>query len=315
MNEIFGHPADGVLLSQLELQKQVDYEDLQNTVVAAYHKALVTGKYLYEVRISLPDGTLRWIKTQGIVIYDEKKTPVRMLGTVMDITNNKRDEIRKNDFIAMASHELKTPLTSIKAYIQILAKRLASSNDSFINGTLLKAGNQVNKMTDLIHSFLDLSKLESGKLQLKISEFDINKLVAEAITEISLLSPGRTIKFKPKGKLIVNADSEKISQVINNFLTNALKYSDRENAINVTVVNKNGAVKVQVADQGIGIKHKDQEKLFQRFYRVESDKMKNISGFGIGLYISKEIIQRHKGVIGVESDEGKGATFYFTLPV
>jgi len=179
---------------------------------------------------------------------------------------------------------------------------------------LWKAGNQVNKMTDLIHSFLDLSRMESGKLQIKVSEFDVNQLVAESIAEASLLNPGRVIKFKPNGKLMVSADSEKIGQVMDNFLSNALKYSDKESPIIVSAVNKDGSTKVQVADEGIGIKHKDQERLFQRFYRVESDKMKNISGFGIGLYLSREIMQRHKGTIGVESEEGKGATFYFTLP-
>jgi two-component system CheB/CheR fusion protein len=252
---------------------------------------------------------------QGIVIYDDKSSPFRMLGTVMDITDSKCDEIRKNDFIAMASHELKTPLTSIKAYIQILAKKLSISNDDFINTTLLKAGNQVNKMADLIHGFLDLSRLESGKLQLKITTFDINDLIEETIAETSFLSPGRNIKFVQKKELAVSADSEKISQVISNFLSNAFKYSDKGTSILVTSTQRNGNVKVAVTDEGIGIKPKDQEKLFQRFYRVESDKVKNISGFGIGLYLASEIIQRHKGTIGVESEEDEGATFYFTLPV
>lgn len=313
MNEIFGHAADA-RLTHMELRQQVDAEDLKNVVVPAYFRALETGNYLYEVRIYLPDGGLRWIKTQGIVVYDDKKEPVRMLGTVIDITDNKRDEIRKNDFVAMASHELKTPLTSIKAYIQILAKRLSPVNDSFVNNTLAKAGNQVTKMTDLIHSFLDLSRLESGKLQLKPTVFDMSQLVEEMIAETELLSPGHAIKFEPAGQLFVRADAERIGQVIANFLSNALKYSDRESAITVTCTAEDNDVKVLVADKGIGIKAKDQEKVFQRFYRVESDKMKNISGFGIGLYLSSEIIQRHKGTIGVQSEEGRGATFYFTLP-
>jgi len=313
MNEIFGHAPDASL-THLELRQQVDADDMRNVVVPAYFRALETGNYIYEVRIYLPDGTLRWIKTQGIVVYDDKKEPVRMLGTVIDITDTKRDEIRKNDFIAMASHELKTPLTSIKAYIQILTKRLIPFNDGFVNITLQKAGNQVIKMTDLIHSFLDLSRLESGKLQLKLGVFDMNELVAETIAETQLLSPGHPIEFEPGRQLFVKADAEKIGQVIGNLLSNALKYSDKESVITVTCTNENNNVKVLVTDKGIGIKAKDQERLFQRFYRVESDKMKNISGFGIGLYLSSEIIQRHKGSIGVQSEEGRGATFYFTLP-
>lgn len=313
MNEIFGHSSNKQLPLET-LREQVDTDDMKNVVIPAFHEALETGKYLYEVKIHRPDGSLRWIKTQGIVIYDDKKAPVRMLGTLIDITDNKRDEIRKNDFIAMASHELKTPLTSIKAYLQILSKKLGPTSDIPINNILQKANTQVNKMADLILGFLDLSKLESGKLRLDVKPFDINKLIEDCIAETSLLSPGRVIKFTQKNELTINADIEKISQVISNFLSNAFKYSDKDAPIIVTSAKNNGSIRVSVTDKGIGIKPKDQEKLFQRFYRVENEKTKNISGFGIGLYLASEIIQRHKGTIGVESEEDGGATFYFTLP-
>ncbi|MGZ3872306.1 MAG: PAS domain-containing sensor histidine kinase [Mucilaginibacter sp.] len=314
MTEIFGWP-EGTALTREELQKQVDTDDMKNIVVPAYRTALLTGHYLYEVKIYWPDSTPRWIRTQGIVIYDEKNIPVRMLGTVIDITTGKSDEIRKNDFIAMASHELKTPLTSIKAYIQILAKRLEPINDDFVNGALQKVVNQVDKMADLIYGFLDLSKLESGKLRLKITTFDINKLIEDVMADSNYASLGRIVKFKPTGEIIVNADIEKIGQVIGNFLSNAFKYSNKESPVTITSSREDSNIKVSVTDRGIGIKLKDQEKLFQRFYRVDSEKMKNISGFGIGLYLSSEIIQRHKGKIGVISKEGRGSTFYFTLPV
>ena len=140
---------------------------MQNIVLKAYYEAVKTGKYLYEVRICWPDGSPHWIRTQGIVTYDDKGQPSSILGAMLDITESKRDEIRKNDFIAMASHELKTPLTSLKAYIQLLSKKLGGSGDTFVDNALSKAGYQVNRMTDLIHGFLDLSKLEPGKLKLK----------------------------------------------------------------------------------------------------------------------------------------------------
>jgi two-component system sensor histidine kinase VicK len=312
--EIFGHPAEQPV-TLADMRKQVSADDMQNIVFSAYHEALKTGNYLFEVRIYWPDGSLHWIKTQGIVLLNEKKQPVRLLGTILDITESKHDEIRKNDFIAMASHELKTPLTSIKAYLQIVSKKIAPTDDSFINNALLKANNQVNKMTNLIHGFLDLSKLESGKLQLKIKDFEINKLVEDIIAEINITSHEHIFNFECCEMLTVQADKEKISQVISNFLSNAIKYSD--NGSKITVINKrlNDNIQVSVTDEGIGIKPKDQEKLFQRFYRVESEKMKNITGFGIGLYLASEIIQRHKGKIGVISREGKGATFYFSLPL
>ncbi|MCR8561718.1 PAS domain-containing protein [Mucilaginibacter sp. BJC16-A38] len=319
MAEIFGLPADKPV-SREELQRYVDADDMKYVVLPAYRMALHTGNYLYEVKIYRPDGELRWIKTQGIVIYDSErnnreKAPVRMLGTVIDITDSKRDEVRKNDFIAMASHELKTPLTSIKAYIQILAKRLSGSGDGFVTNTLFRASNQVDRMTDLIHGFLDLSRLESGKLQLKPSDFDITTLIDETIAEFRLLNPGYTILFDPDCRLTIKADSEKIGQVIGNFLSNALKYSDKEYPITVKCGREDDNLKVSVTDMGIGIRPKDQARVFQRFYRVESEKMRNISGFGIGLYLASEIIHRHKGEIGLESEEGKGSTFYFKLPI
>jgi two-component system CheB/CheR fusion protein len=313
MAEIFGHSLDKSL-SLSDIRAQVNADDMANIVEKAYFSALITGQYLYEVRILWPDGSLHWIRTQGSVIKDVNQQPVRLLGTILDITESKRDEIRKNDFIAMASHELKTPLTTIKAYLQLLAKKLSSSNDAFVHNALHKAGYQINKMADLVHGFLDLSKLESGKLQLRLQLFDLNQLIAEVVNEILNTNAGDKIVFDPDGDLQVKADREKIAQVVNNFLSNAIKYSDRGSVIKVFSRKTADGVIVSVTDEGIGIKPKDQERLFQRFYRVESEKMKNISGFGIGLYLASEIIQRHNGQIGVQSDENTGSTFFFTLP-
>jgi two-component system CheB/CheR fusion protein len=238
-----------------------------------------------------------------------------MIGTILDITESKRDEIRKNDFIAMASHELKTPLTSLKAYIQLLASKLDKTPDPFINTALLKAANQVNKMTALIHSFLDISKLEPGKLQLKRQTFDINKLIEETIAERLIIANSHLLRFHPTEIINVYADREKIGQVLSNFISNGIKYSQKGSSITLYTEVADGNIRVSVSDEGMGIKQKEQEKIFQRFYRADNDDLKNISGFGIGLYLSSEIIQRHKGKIWVKSIEGKGSTFYFSLPM
>jgi two-component system sensor histidine kinase VicK len=196
----------------------------------------------------------------------------------------------------------------------LLSKKLAATDDSFVTNALTKANQQVNRMTDLIHGFLDLSKQEPAKLKVKIQEFDMVKLVEESIADALLVSPQRMIEFESTGPITVAADRQKIGQVIGNFLSNAVKYSDKEGKISVSCKALGAEVEVAVKDEGIGIRLKDQAKLFQRFYRVESAKMKNISGFGIGLYLASEIIQRHKGTIGVESKETVGSRFYFTLP-
>jgi len=311
MAEIFGHTA-GDKLSLADFRSQIMAEDMDNIIRPALRQAILTGKHQYEVRITCPDKSIRWIKTQGIIIYDANQKPIRMLGTILDITESKRDEIRKNDFIAMASHELKTPLTSIKAYMQLLEKKITKEDNAFINNMLVKAGNQVNKMADLIYGFLDLSRLESGKLQVNIQSFKINELITDIITETLLISDNHRIMFKNNEPIMINADRDRIGQVVGNFISNAIKYSPKESIITITCQVINNEVLVSVSDSGIGIKPKDQEKLFQRFYRVEN---KNISGFGIGLYLASEIIQRHKGKIWVESEEGKGSTFSFSLPI
>ena len=314
MAEIFGHNADEVL-SLAAFRSQITADDMDNIIKPSFRQAILTGEYLYEVKITCPDTSIRWIKTQGVIIFDASHKPIRMLGTVLDITESKRDEIRKNDFIAMASHELKTPLTSLKAYIQLLEKKITREGDPFINNELVKAGNQVNKMADLVYGFLDLSRLESGKLQVKIQPFDINELITEIITETLLVSYHHQIVFNPGKTIIINADRERIGQVVSNFLSNAIKYSPKESTITVSSGVFDNNVQVSVSDTGIGIRYKDQEKLFQRFYRVENENIKTISGFGIGLYLASEIIQRHKGKIWVESKEGQGSTFSFSLPL
>lgn len=312
---IFGHAPDGKV-SLSSIRNQVHPDDMQNIILRSYHEALTTGHYSYEARIFWPDDSLHWIRVKGVVLYNDKKEPYRMLGTIVDITENKRDDIRKNDFIAMASHELKTPLTSLKAYIQLLETKLSDANDPFVKTALSKSINQVNKMTALVHSFLDLSRLEPGKLQLKKSAFDINKMIEECIHDSRMIAGTHALIFKPGEPCDVNADKEKIAQVVNNLISNAIKYSPKGSTVTITsrIVDEN-CVEVSVADEGIGIKPKDQEKIFQRFFRVDDDEKKHISGFGIGLYLSSEIIHRHKGKIWVKSAPDKGSVFTFSLPL
>ncbi|MBS1528490.1 MAG: PAS domain-containing protein, partial [Bacteroidetes bacterium] len=307
-------PADTEMSIEL-IRNQVNPDDMENVVIRSYYEALTAGNYAYEARITWPDDSQHWIRVKGVVLSDEKKNPYRMLGTVVDITESKRDEIRKNDFIAMASHELKTPLTSLKAYIQLLESKLPASSDPFIATALSKASNQVSKMTALVHSFLDLSKLEPGKLQLKKQAFDINKLVEEMIAESRAIFNTHMLQFKVTEPIMVSADKEKIGQVISNFISNAIKYSPKGSSVEITASVANSEAEVSVSDCGVGIRAKDREKIFQRFYRANEAAVKHVAGFGIGLYLSSEIIQRHKGRIGVESSEGKGSRFYFRLPL
>jgi PAS domain S-box-containing protein len=293
-----------------------DKEKTDQAVNRAYDRQLSNGEYDVEYRtIGIDDKKLRWVRAKGKVSFNDEDVPQRFIGAVLDITENKLNEIRKNDFIAIASHELKTPLTSLKAYIQLLHGNALRSGDSFLVNALQKSENQINKMTKLIYGFLDLSKLESGKLRLERHEFDINALIEEVAADNRPIAQSHAITFTGGKPIIITADREKIGQVINNLISNAVKYSPKNTDIKVSVQRLNNQVKVSVRDNGIGIKLKDQQHIFQRFYRVEDDSTKGFSGFGIGLYLSAEIIELHHGKIGVESSEGQGSEFYFVLPV
>jgi signal transduction histidine kinase len=234
---------------------------------------------------------------------------------VADITERKEDEIRKNEFLAIASHELKTPLTSVKAYTQLLSATYQKKGDEFLKNALGKVENQVNKMTKLVGDFLNLSKIESDKFELQSEKFELSAVVKEVSSDIQLVAPNHRISVVDGQPVTIEGDSEKIAQVVTNFLTNAIKYSPEGKEITVTVTHDDKFARVSVRDEGIGVKQEEQNQIFQRFYRSKFNQNISYSGFGIGLYISAEIIQKHEGTIGVESREGKGSIFYFTLPL
>jgi len=259
------------------------------------------------------DGEIIWLRSLGKVTQHESGEFSTFSGFVMDITEFKKDEQRKNDFIGMVSHELKTPLTSLSGYIQLLQHKAKKSDDSFSANALTVAGKQVKKMTSMINGFLNVSRLESGKIILNKISFSLDELLANTIEEIAAMDTSHAITFSKSEPIQVIADLDKISNVISNLLSNAVKYAPNNKEIVVDCQLVDGYAQISVKDEGMGIKPQDLEKLFERYYRVESNH--TISGFGIGLYLSAEIIQRHNGKIWAESELGKGSTFYFTLPL
>lgn len=228
------------------------------------------------------------------------------------------DEIRvlnakKDEFIGLASHELKTPLTSISGYLQIIERSLAPQdrNKNFIG----KALAQVNKLTTLISDLLDVSKIQTGKLPLSYTKFNLTELVTDVAEMMQPNYASHKIELQyPETPVMLNADHQRVEQVIINLITNAIKYSPGADRIAITVTSDNERIRVSVQDFGIGIDKDQQERIFSRFYRVEN-LASHMSGLGIGLYICHEIIERHKGEMWVNSELGKGSTFAFELPV
>ena len=265
--------------------------------------------------IGFHDKKLRWIKGVGNLSYDIDGKPGYFTGVLHDITIHKQDELRKNDFIGMVSHELKTPLTSLQAYVQMLAARAKKDDDAFGINALEKANMQVKKMIALINGFLNVSSFEAGKIYLNEETFDMNVLVNEIAEDFLLMTGSHNILPLSCPSLSVHADRDKIGQVITNFLNNAIKYSPNGKVITLSCSETEGMVNVGIKDEGMGINAYDQEKLFDRYFRVESSQTQNIPGFGLGLYLSAEIIRRHQGKVWVESEPGEGSTFYFSLPL
>ncbi|WP_345954591.1 PAS domain-containing sensor histidine kinase [Mucilaginibacter sp. PAMB04168] len=271
--------------------------------------------YTGEYRILNKSGEYRWLLTFGSPRFEPDGSFTGYIGSSIDITERKQNEQRKNDFISMVSHELKTPLTSTISYVQVAQKKVSASGDAIIAGMLARAHKQLGKMTTLINGFLNVSRLEAGKIYIDKKRFDMAILIKEVEENIVPESSSHKIIFAPVEETWVYVDKDKIEQVINNFISNATKYSPPKTTIQIVCVTKGNYAHISVTDDGIGISGPDKEKLFDRFYRVEGQETKSISGFGIGLYICKEIIERHNGLIGVESIPGQGSTFWFTLPI
>jgi signal transduction histidine kinase len=225
--------------------------------------------------------------------------------------------LRKDEFISMASHELKTPVTSLKAVTQVLQMKLANEGNIFAADMLAKMDKQINKLTRLITDLLDASKASAGQMHMHYNKdsFNFNELVKEISDEMQLNTQTHAIELRLSDTQIIAGDKNRIGQVLTNLITNAIKYSTSASRIVISTTNGNGKIKCCVTDFGIGIPASEQSKLFTRFFRVTNNEMNTYPGLGLGLYISDEIIKRHSGVIEFTSEEGKGSTFCFSLPV
>ncbi|MDN3654433.1 PAS domain S-box protein [Ferruginibacter paludis] len=308
----------GMIFEELQTDGwlQMIHPDDRAENIRRWQHSIATGEdFIFEHRFKKYDGTFRWQLSRALPQKDSNGNIQIWVGTSTDIHEIKESEHQKDFFISMASHELKTPITSIKGYVQILMSMYRDKDDEFLNNSLKTVNKQILTLTTLIVDLLDLSKIKSGTLQLNMEHFCLNELITEIVKEIQVIEPGCVIHFSPEKNTGVYADRGRIGQVLINFLTNATKYSPTCKDIRVSTKITATELKVYVADSGIGISKTDQQKIFQRFYRVAGKDEKTFPGFGIGLFIAAEIIQRHQGKIGVESEPGKGSVFYFSLPL
>ncbi len=229
------------------------------------------------------------------------------------LLQSQNQNFKKDEFLSIASHELKTPVTSMKGYIQILEKQSKKDHNRFYINFISKADRQLDKITALVNDLLDTSKIEAGKIHYNFSAFKVADILEDCISTIANVNKVHTIRVFGDVDLQIYADRERIEQVIANLLSNAIKYSPQASEVLIGVSSTDKFFKLEVRDFGPGIAEDKLTSVFDRFYRGEENSY-TTSGLGLGLYISAEIIKRHEGKIGVESEVGKGSNFWFSLP-
>lgn len=296
----------------LEIIHPDDKKDIARQMANLYRsKGAGTLRYRWITKGNKPI----WVESQIQVVRNTKGKPVGLRAVSTDISRRIEIEKRKDDFINMASHELKTPLTSIKLYLSAFESSLSGASRAKSGPFLAKVDRQISRLQRLVTELLNVSNIQAGKLELNKEKFLLDDLIKENIEEMRMLSNKDQIKLKGMSGRHVHADKDRVGQVLKNLFSNAIKFSQEDGEILVTVRPNGKNVVVGVQDKGIGIGKTHLNKVFDRFYRVYEDKEKTYPGMGMGLYISKEIIERHGGQIWLESEKGKGSRFYFSLPM
>jgi PAS domain S-box-containing protein len=266
----------------------------------------------YPARLKTKDESIRHVLISSNVYRKDGKF-VHTRCFTKDITDIKKEQERKVAFVAMVSHELKTPLTSLMSYVQILLRKAAKEHNEYHIKALTRAELQAKKMSMMLTDFLSHAKYEEGQVSLHQERFDLSALVAEVVDDAKFISTKEFYIDQKCTEVWVVADRDKIGQVLINLISNAIKYSSEPGHILISCEIQESKVRVSVTDNGIGIEPADQERLFERFYRVHTSQSNHVDGFGIGLYLVSEILRYHQSTIKVISERGKGSTFYFDL--
>jgi PAS domain S-box-containing protein len=282
--------------------------------IAAAQRTAVSGRGVVEVefRIMHAQRGMLWLLMRGQLVAEEGGGGATLMGSLIDITERKALEQQKDEFIGIASHELRTPVTSIKAYTEILTEMLEDRGEDQLSGLMNKLAVQVDRLSDLIYALLDTTRISEGKLQLQKIRFPIDDLIRETAETMQRLAEHQHIELRLSAGCEVTADRERLRQVLVNLISNAIKYAPGTERIVVDSSLENDAVAVYVQDFGIGISPTVKDMVFDRFYR--SNEAGSIAGLGLGLFITAGIIHNHGGTIWVESEPGNGATFCFRLP-
>ena len=287
------------------------FPHLEQLRIEAYANVSITGNPIRTERY-LQDLD-RWFDVYASRIGGKETRQIAVVFN--DITKRKKQEQQRDDFISIASHELRTPVTSIKAYAEIIEDMLAEAGDTTHASLMQKLNSQVNRLTALIHALLDTTQVSQGHLVLHLESFSLDELIDERMEVFQRTWPGHCMVAHHYGSHHpITADRERINQVLTNLVSNAVKYSSAGSEVAIASRQVHNGVQVSVHDQGVGIPEEAMEKVFERFFRAGNQSNTASAGMGLGLYITAGIIHRHGGSIWAESKPGKGAAFHFILP-
>lgn len=318
-------------------ERRIHPEDRERLQVREYLESPGHSHFSMEYRILGKHNDYVYVSDHGLILRDEEGNPARVVGSNFNITQRKQAEQalqesesryrvlmqeaaelekRKDDFISMASHELKTPITTIKGYTQLMKRDLEKQGLTEHVASLAKVETQIDKLSKLVSDLFDVSKIHAGQLDYAEESIDIDAFVRDIVETLQQISETHTLSIHGASHQTVIGDSARLEQVFVNLVNNAIKYSPEADTVDIHISTAEDTVIVSVQDYGIGIPREHLSKIFDRFYRAhDNDNSKAFSGLGMGLYISYEIVKRHGGDITVESAEGKGSTFSVFLPV
>lgn len=314
--KIFGYKEHEVLGKHISILIPQDSLDEETEIISRIRKGQKVNHF----------QTIRVTKTGDEIHISLTVSPVKdgngnIIGAskvARDVTKEKKaeEEIRdlsqkKDEFIALASHELKTPLTSLSGFMQIIDKKISEPTSKILVGKSMKI---LEKLNILIGDLFDISKIQSGKLQFHFERIDLTSFVLDLVETVRFSQSTHQINFISDGSVSIKGDRLRLEQVLVNLINNAVKYSPGANKVDVKIATTADYAIVSIQDYGLGISKEEQQNIFSQFYRVSGLSHK-ISGLGLGLYITKEIIDRHSGQIMVESELGKGSVFSFKLPI
>lgn len=275
--------------------------------------------YRIEYRLKHKSGEYRWFQAAGESAYDPEEKVVRMSGTLIDVTDKKDIEIMKNEFISIVSHELRTPLTSIHGAISLLTNSDAAKLDPEANQLLSIAKTNSERLIRLINDILDIEKIESGRMEFHLKDWELNDIIKEAIASNQAYANKFSVKLEAPQTIPdikVNVDHDRLIQVLTNLISNAIKFSPKNQSVNIrTELKDNKTIRVNITDKGEGIPTQFQSQIFQKFSQADSSSTRKHEGTGLGLNISKNIIERLGGTINFTTKIHAGTTFYFDLPV